>query len=369
MIDGARLQFGVNALSTFPYRKGQYASRAWGHPFHFLMSYPSKLKPAIAHHLVKLFSSKGDVVLDPLSGVGTIPFEACSQGRIGLGSDLSPVAYHATRAKVDPPTVDQVKRQLEELARWIDENPARPDKEGVEEEILQYYHPKTLREILVAKRFFELNKDENVSFLLACMLHILHGNRPYSLSRRSHNIMPWPPRGPFVYKSVMKSLRAKVSRMLRCPLPLDFVRGSAYQEDVNNLTIPDESVDAIITSPPFHNNRDFLRMNRIRLWFCSWGYTKQKEMRAKFIENKKDLSAYRPIFAELKRVLKTQGVLVMHLGVVGGLNMAERLKVYAKSCGFDVVSIVCEDTSHLETHGIRDRGATKQHQFLVARKD
>ena len=43
------------------------------------------------------------MVLDPLCGVGTIPFEACLQGRVGIGNDLSELAYIVTKAKVEKP--------------------------------------------------------------------------------------------------------------------------------------------------------------------------------------------------------------------------------------------------------------------------
>src|SRR3972149_2402283 len=110
--DRQRLESAIERLRPLPYRRPPFSSRAWGHPFHSLISYPSKLKPSIAHFLVSLFSQPGEVVLDPFSGVGTVPFEACTQGRPGIGSDLSPIAYHATRAKVDPPPLDVIKSQL-----------------------------------------------------------------------------------------------------------------------------------------------------------------------------------------------------------------------------------------------------------------
>ena len=64
-------------VSSLPYKQSPYGNRNWGHPWHSLCSYHGKLKPAIAHWLISEFTSKGDVVLDPLCGVGTIPFEAC----------------------------------------------------------------------------------------------------------------------------------------------------------------------------------------------------------------------------------------------------------------------------------------------------
>jgi hypothetical protein len=48
--------------------------------------------------------------------------------------------------------------------------------------------------------------------------------------------------------------------------------------------------------------------------------------------------------------------------------MALAIAPYAQAEGFEIVSTIYEDTSHLESHGITDRGATKKHQFLILRK-
>ena len=45
---------------------------------------------------------RGDVVLDPFSGRGTTPLQACAEGRIGVGNDLNPFAHLLTAAKVEP---------------------------------------------------------------------------------------------------------------------------------------------------------------------------------------------------------------------------------------------------------------------------
>jgi DNA modification methylase len=79
-------------IHNMPYHKEPYCGRNWGHPWHSLCSYHGKLKPAIAHFMVEQFTEIGDIVLDPLCGVGTIPFEACLQGRVGIGNDLSEMA-------------------------------------------------------------------------------------------------------------------------------------------------------------------------------------------------------------------------------------------------------------------------------------
>lgn len=90
----------MKKLSQLPYHFKPFSARNWGHIRHTICSYPSKIKPAIAYNLVALFTQPKELVLDPFSGVGTIPFEACLQGRKGIGIDLSPFAFHVTSAKI-----------------------------------------------------------------------------------------------------------------------------------------------------------------------------------------------------------------------------------------------------------------------------
>ena len=85
-----RYEENIKYFSTLPYKDGEYKSRAWGHPLHFLLSYPSKLKPSIAHYLVKLFTKPGQIVLDPFIGSGTTMLAAKILGRKCTGVDLDP---------------------------------------------------------------------------------------------------------------------------------------------------------------------------------------------------------------------------------------------------------------------------------------
>lgn len=356
----------LELFAKLPYKIGKFDSRAWGHPLHFLLSYPSKLKPSIAHFLIKLFSEPNDIVLDPFSGSGTIPFEACFQGRIGFGSDINPLAYNTTKAKISGIKLKKIETQINELSNFIEKQKTKSFK--VEKEIINFYHKDTLQEILAAREFFLHNNKKDYSFLIASLSHILHGNRPYALSRRSHNIMPWNPTGPTIYKNVIEHLRDKVYRMKKIELPSEFIKGKSYQYDTTKLPFPAKSIDHIMTSPPFIYNRDFLRMNRIRLWFCGWDYEYQQNMRLKFIENIPQIDLYSKILKEYYRILKSGSNCIIHLGIVKNINMAEKLKITSIEAGFKTMGIINEDSTKLESHGIRDRGATHTHQFLFLRK-
>jgi hypothetical protein len=71
------------------------------HGFH---SYPARMHPDTAAVLIRALSERGDTVLDPFCGSGTVPVVARELGRHALGSDLNPLAVELTRLKVDGAT-------------------------------------------------------------------------------------------------------------------------------------------------------------------------------------------------------------------------------------------------------------------------
>jgi hypothetical protein len=364
----------IDQLASLPYQESPYSARNWGDPLHSLCSYPSKLKPGIAHFLVRLFSAPGEIVFDPFSGSGTIPLEACLLGRRGMGSDLSPLAWLLTAGKTAFSTHEDLQQCLSELRQAIQGSDHVGD--GAPEEVRSFYHPRTLNEILIARqvvlkgiRSGQPDIAGAWATIGAAICHLLHGNRPYALSRRSHNIIPIPPRGPVEYKPLLEHLSKKLSRtIIRRNRELD--RGAAFQAEASAVPIDTDSVGLIATSPPFLGTTDFLRQNRIRLWFAGWEYERQRDTKEKgdFLEFVRELAPYEAILSEFFRVLRSGGLLVMHLGVVRGTDMAAELEPYGIKAGFAPQGRVYESVDHLESHGRVDRGATTRHAFLVLEK-
>jgi hypothetical protein len=103
----------VPALPIEPEWKDQ--PRLWGPALHPMCSYLASFPAALAHAFIGRYSRRGDVVLDPFSGRGTTPLQACAEGRIGVGNDLNPLAYLLTAAKVDPATPAETATRLAAL--------------------------------------------------------------------------------------------------------------------------------------------------------------------------------------------------------------------------------------------------------------
>jgi tRNA G10 N-methylase Trm11 len=358
-----------------PYRQGPYAKRNWGGPLHSLCSYQGKLKPSIAHFLISWFTAPGDIVLDPLAGVGTIPLEARRLGRVGIGSDLSPLAVSVCRAKLEGIQTSDVWASLSALSLYLDEHAddsidGTDVNFGLNGSIKDYFHEKTLREVVHSRRYFlDLRKctaaDEVVK---SSLLHILHGNRPYALSRRSHPITPFAPSGPFIYRPVIGALGDRLQRILPHLAQLSDLgpEGSAFLADFRNLKLP-TPVDAVITSPPFSKSFRFWSSNWMRLWFAGWEPSDFKSQPAKFleVEQRDDFSVYGSFAASMAEILKPGGLLILHLGETAKVNMVDEITPFLTE-HFRVHCVARESVQDTESHGLSDKGATVAHWYLFA---
>lgn len=76
------------------------------------------------------------------------------------------------------------------------------------------------------------------------------------------------------------------------------------------------------------------------------------------------MDIYKNVFRQARERLKQGGVFVMHLGKSDKCDMAAELSTVSKPW-FKVSDIFDESVQHCESHGFRDKGSTKSHQYLV----
>jgi hypothetical protein len=74
-------------------RKSRYVAESTAHP--------AKMLPAVAAHAITHYTQPGDLVLDPMCGIGTTLIEALHQHRRALGVEYEPHWVHVTRANLD----------------------------------------------------------------------------------------------------------------------------------------------------------------------------------------------------------------------------------------------------------------------------
>ena len=197
-------------------------------------------------------------------------------GRNVLAHDLSPYAALLTSAKLNP--YKSISAALDDTATvhsQVKSFGQRIDLRVIPKFVRSFFHPETLREILIWKSILQ---QTNRHFMLACLLGILHHQRPGFLSYPSSHTVPYLRTNRFPrefypelydFRDVRSRLDKKIIRAFKRHADLDFAmkRICAIQDASAFRT--KRKFDAIITSPPYMRQLDYGRDNRLRLWFLN----------------------------------------------------------------------------------------------------
>lgn len=348
-----------------------------------LAPFVGKLKTGIVHSLIEHFSRQGDWVLDPFSGCGVVPFEALLLGRKAKANDLSPYAVCLTSGKLSAPaTIDQAESRCEQLIDYVHDRWKLHDLRFVDSWVRLFFHPKTLKETLAAFEFCRSRRDW---FLAACLCGILHHQRPGFLSYPASHMVPYLrttlfPADKFpqlyTYRSLAERLRKKVKRAYRrANLPANWTQRhyEVIKRNARCLPLADNSVDLILTSPPYYDALDYARDNRLRLWFL--GQRDWKALNRRLTtSNSKYEDQMRECLKEMHRVLRPGKFCLLVVGEVqrnGNTrdtgSVLGRLAHEVTSGGF-VLDCVVEDSIPDERRSRRGTRTTRVEKILVLAK-
>jgi hypothetical protein len=390
-------------LAIAPEWKDQ--QRLWGHSFHPMCSYLASFPAGLAHSFIARYTRPGDVVLDPFSGRGTTPLQACAEGRIGVGNDLNPFAHILTAAKVDPPTKSDVKTRLANLrvgwAAVADEWNAiaaavvadpgsalvlvpgagtrptggsvaiRPDA-SVPAEVALAFHPRTLAELLYLRA--GLNPDDRTDrFILATLTGILHGKSASYLSAVMPNTFSMAPRyvRDFVARTGFHSperdtfglLEDKLRRLYRQPVPsrrgialLGDARDSGvrFREALHARGLP-EKARLVVTSPPYLRVVKYGYYNWLRLWLLGYDASAIDDLLDDAHHRDAYLVFMREVLRGLHSALADDAVVALVIGDVeldrgrpaaGGIGLAEAVwEMAAAPEGYRLAGIALDDVA------------------------
>jgi len=334
----ARATSDLPLLPIAPEWKTQ--QRLWGHAFHPMCSYLAMFPASLAHAFIARYSRPGDVVLDPFSGRGTTPLQACAERRIGVGNDLNPFAHLLTAAKVEPPSSAQATNRLQRLRiDWSLEAPAWLERAadvpnpGIPREVALSFHRTTLAQLLFARNALDL-ADATDRFLAAAIAGILHGRSatylsevmPNSFSMAPRYVREFAARTGYVapQRDLWAGLAMKLGRLSRHGLPPQrgvAIRGDARDAGTRARTalldrgLPDR-VRLVLMSPPYLRVVRYGYYNWLRFWFLGFDPVAVDAQ----LEVPHEPAAYvaflREVLAGLRPVLAPDAVVAMVVGDV-----------------------------------------------------
>lgn len=347
---------------------------------HQISPYIGKMKSRMAQCLIESFSRPGDLVLDSFVGSGVVALECIAHGRGIYSSDINPYSVILTKAKLTAPsTLDKALAIAQEYSSYLRDESESYSLESVPSWVKQFFHPKTLREAITLARKLQAN---NEYFLLACLLGILHHQRPGFLSFPASHLVPYLRTKKFPqdkypelykYREIMPRLERKIRHVYRRFPNIDLnLQKECIQCDATKLNLAPESVDAVITSPPYMNALSYGRDNRLRLWFL--GVNDYNEYDRRNPRTPKEFcDLMRKCLTIFHRVLRPRRACVLVLGELSRayrtINTAQLvIEVATKESGYYNCEVLVDDIVPDVRRARREGASVKREWILVLRK-
>ena len=253
--------------------------RAFHDWYRFVLSFPPHL---VQDYIGKFGLTQNSVVLDPFCGTGTTLVETKLAGMKAIGLEGNPFPYFASSVKtswdLDAELLSSRAREIAGEALGILKEQGMDDNFPLEKEyknlksllpeaekliLTNSISPLPLHKSLV---LFEcLKKIKNEPFYRHALLAL--GN---ALVHKISNLHFGPEVGvkaPKIDVPVISNWLAEIEKMagdLRNVAGIPYPKAIVHLADARSLdALGDESVDAVITSPPYPNEKDYTRTTRL----------------------------------------------------------------------------------------------------------
>lgn len=316
------------------------------HKFH---PYPARFIPQIPLTFIKLFTKEGETVLDPMCGCGTTLVEAFLNNRNSIGNDFNPLATLITKVKVTliPNTeFKYLKEKLQKMKRFLNLDYKRINKriESLpNRKISKIFNRVVTSKLEVIRETLLEIKEEGGHDDIYDLGRVALSSTIWSLVENGDGL---DVDELFLKKvnSMEKELK-KMSKIVKNPPKVKVRTG-----DARKLEVESNSVDLIVTSPPYINALDYYRVHMYNMLWLGMDFDlfKKHEIggHSHFIYNRfRLLSEYLGdmlrAMIEMNRVLKENKLCVI---VVGNSSLEyeliESYKFFAemsKFIGFKVV--------------------------------
>ena len=303
---------------------GYKYGRLTGHSLHYIGPYSGSFPPELVHYFLYKYSDPNGIVCDPFSGRGTTGLQAVLNNRKVVVNDLNPLAFVYSSAKLFPFSSKEVDTYLKKIPSAEKSYPAQLSTEK-ESELLAYFHPDTLAEIYTLREHLLQDKSLLAEYIKALLAGTSQGNRISNLSITMSALICFSPKyirtwsertGIYPeYREVYPRLVAKAKRLEDDGLVFR-PDSTILCENSTQLSIEDNSIDLIITSPPYFNVINYAYDNRVRLWLIGHEY---KDIQKKLMHTgslpKYSLFIHNTL-SEFYRILKDDSWVVVVVGDV-----------------------------------------------------
>ncbi len=300
---------GRSEITKSYFKEGNFST---GYATHGLFPYRGKFHPQLIKGILNILKIQpGDIILDPMCGSGTLNVEASIIGIDSIGIEKSPFCVLMSKVKhealkVDSTILSSVLRDLPKNYKTLIRTKKLPTEFS--------YH-----------NGFE---PEKAITLLAFLDSMGYARR----CSKSIDVL---------FPSVLKRYVGQINSFIqaRDKLNLNIANASFEIGDARNLTLADNSIDAIITSPPYSFAIDYAENDRPQLEYLGYNISDLKDEMIGLVgkTRKEKLANYfddmNKVLSEMSRVLKIGKYAVIIIGSndiqTGGIRLETRVEEMA----------------------------------------
>lgn len=259
--------------------------------------YPGTFVPQVPGYLIQLLSEPGATVLDPFAGSGTTGFEAIRLGRRAtlIDSSLASVQLiEGKRAIVTGIADNALNRCIEALSVQLPLlRPSEKSTSVVDQELHNWFHPQTLDQLLVVRRTINECGQDQASALDVIFADLLFacastgGSRTRTGGTRRHH-WGWiadnvrPKSSALHYHDAIQLAVLKFQHALRVSahhreLTSKWSFVSIIHGDAREQVVQPETIDLVVTAPPYLNMIDYTLANRLTYLWQRWDMERDRK--------------------------------------------------------------------------------------------
>ncbi|NLM09256.1 MAG: site-specific DNA-methyltransferase [Clostridiaceae bacterium] len=247
---------------------------------HGLHKYPAKFFPELPRWLIKRYSKKGDLIIDPFSGSATTNVEALLAGRHSVGIDVSPFSRFIAKVKVTPLDESELEdcknRMMSMLVKY---NPGKVSALDIPSFPYRdnWFNKEIVFELAYIKKCIEnLDTNEDIKdFFRVCFSSIIRSvsnaddNCTRTVIRKKLNKVVNPSDALVKFAEAILTNVSKMTEFSRlCPDNINVTFPDNM--DARDIKYEKETFDLALTSPPYANAVDYPRTHQLETYWLEF---------------------------------------------------------------------------------------------------